>query len=306
MPAFTKTFILIAGLTAFFGFIGALIGGQGGMMIALIIAGLMNFYAYFNSDKIVLRLYKAQPIDKFQAPEIYNMVEALSYRAEIPMPKIYIIENPQPNAFATGRNPENGVVAVTTGLLNILNQDEIEGVIAHEIAHIKNRDTLIMTITATIAGAISMISNFAMFFGGGNSDNNRNQNGIILLIVSILAPIAAMLVQMAISRAREYQADEIGAKISQKPLALASALQKISGKAKIIDNQTAEENPSTAHMFIINPLHARAVDGLFSTHPNPINRIEKLKELAGDINNFSQNSFKEIDDNKITKKGSFD
>ncbi|MDX1949603.1 MAG: zinc metalloprotease HtpX [Rickettsiales bacterium] len=302
MPAYTKTFILIAGLTAFMGFVGALIGGQSGMIIAIFIAFLMNFFAYYNSDKIVLKMYKAEPIEKSQSPEIFEMVEKLSHNAEIPMPKIYIINNPQPNAFATGRNPENGVVAVTTGLLNILNKDEIEGVIAHEIAHIKNRDTLIMTITATIAGAISMISNFAMFFGGGNNQENRNQNGFVILIVSIIAPIAAMLVQMAISRTREYQADEIGAKISGKPLALASALQKISGKAQIIDNQTAEENPATAHMFIINPLHARAVDGLFSTHPNPANRIEKLKQMAGE-NNFNQAN--EIDYNKVTKKGSF-
>jgi heat shock protein HtpX len=207
-----------------------------------------------------------------------NIVGDLSKNADIPAPKFYIINNDQPNAFATGRNPENGAVAVTTGLINRLSDDEIAGVIAHELAHIKNRDTLIMTITATISGAISMVANFAFFFGG---HRNGNRGGVIpMILMAILAPIAAMLVQMAISRTREYEADRIGSEIGKNPLALASALEKISSKAQIIDNQKAEDNPATAHMFIVNPLHARSVDNLFSTHPNTKNRIKALEEMA--------------------------
>jgi heat shock protein HtpX len=270
-----KTFILIAGVTAFFGFVGSILGGQQGMLIALLVAAGMNFFAYYSSDKIALKVYNARPVAEGEYENLQSIVKELSFKANIPSPKFYIIENSQPNAFATGRNPENGAVAVTTGLLQILNESEVRGVIAHEIAHIKNRDTLIMTITATIAGAISMLANFAMFFGG----NRENNNAIVSMIVAILAPIAAMLVQMAISRTREYEADRVGAEISSDPDSLASALAKISNGASKIDNYDAENNPSTAHMFIINPLHARSVDNLFSTHPKTENRIAALNHL---------------------------
>lgn len=278
MVGLTRTFILIAGLTALFMFIGFAVGGESGAVMAFMVALVMNFFAYYNSDKIVLKMYRAKEASGSEYPRLCKIVEELSNNAGIPNPKFYIINNDQPNAFATGRNPENGAVAVTTGLINRLNEDEIAGVIAHELAHIKNRDTLIMTITATISGAISMVANFAFFFGGHRNDNRGG--GIAMILMAILAPFAAMLVQMAISRTREYEADRIGADICKNPLALASALEKISRKAQVIDNQKAENNPATAHMFIINPLHARSVDNLFSTHPNTKNRIKALEEMA--------------------------
>ncbi len=277
-----RTAMLLAGLTALFMGIGFLIGGGSGALIALLVAGGMNVFAYWNSDRMVLSMHGAQEVDARSAPDLYAMVAALAQRANLPMPKVYIMDNPQPNAFATGRNPENSAVAVTTGLLQRLNEDEVAGVIAHELAHIANRDTLIMTITATIAGAISMLGNFAMFSGmSGNRDNNGGMGLIGTLAMVILAPLAAMLVQMAISRTREYAADRLGAQISGQPLALASALAKISDMAHVIPNDTAERSPATAHMFIINPLSGARMDNLFSTHPAAENRIAALQQMAG-------------------------
>ncbi len=278
---FFRTTLLLAGLTALFLVVGFMIGGEAGMIIALLIAIGMNFFAYWKSDSVVLSMYRAREVDRGNAPDFYGIVEQLAANAELPMPRVYVIDNPQPNAFATGRNPENAAVAATTGLLQRLTSDEIAGVMAHELAHVKNRDTLTMTITATIAGAISMLANFGLFFGGGSRNNPLGFVGVLL--VAILAPLAAMLVQMAISRGREYEADRIGAKICGQPLWLASALGKIAGAAKTIDNDQAEANPATAHMFIINPLHAHAVDGLFSTHPSTQTRIARLHEMAEEM-----------------------
>lgn len=275
MTGYIKTAILMAGMTALVMAIGSLIGGQQGMMIALVVAGGMNLFAWFNSDKVVLSHYKARIVGPSESPQLYSMVERLARNAQLPMPKLYIIESDQPNAFATGRNPENAAVAVNTGLLSRLKTDEVEGVIAHELAHIKHRDTLIMTITATFAGAISMLSQFGMFFGG----NRERANPLATIAIVIFAPLAAMVVQMAISRAREFEADKLGAEISGKPRALASALATISNDAKLIDNLRAEANPATAHMFIINPLHLRSVDGLFSTHPKTEERIRRLLDM---------------------------
>ena len=276
---YARTALLLAGMTGLFLAVGYMIGGTGGMVIAFLVAIGMNAFAYWNSDKMVLRMHGAREVDASSAPELYSMVSRLAQNAELPMPKVYIMDNPQPNAFATGRNPENAAVAATTGLLKMLDSQEVAGVMAHELAHVKNRDTLIMTITATIAGAISMLANFGLFFG----NNRNNPLGMIgTIAIMILAPMAAMLVQMAISRAREYEADRVGAEICGRPLWLASALAKIQHGAQRIDNIAAEDNPATAHMFIINPLHARSMDGLFTTHPNTENRIAKLKEMAGD------------------------
>jgi heat shock protein HtpX len=272
-----RTGLLLAGLTALFLAAGYLLGGQTGMAVALVIALAMNVFSYWNSDKLVLKMYGAREVDARVAPALYGIVEQLAHRAGLPMPRVYIIENPQPNAFATGRNPENAAVAATTGLLQILDHDEFAGVMAHELAHVKNRDTLIMTVTATIAGALGMLANFALFFGG----NRNNPLGFVgTILVMILAPVAAMLVQMAISRTREYGADRIGAEICGQPMWLASALQKLEAGARRIDNTAAEDNPATAHMFIVNPLHARAVDSMFSTHPSVENRVRKLREMA--------------------------
>ncbi|WP_395661065.1 zinc metalloprotease HtpX [Aestuariivirga sp.] len=274
-----RTGLLMAALMGLFLAAGYLLGREQGMLIAFLIAAGMNFFAYWNADKMVLRMHGAKQVDRQTAPEFYSLVEDLSQRAGLPMPKVYIMDNPQPNAFATGRNPENAAVAATTGLLRLLDKDEIAGVMAHELAHVKNRDTLVMTMTATIAGAISMLANFGMFFGG-NRDRNNPLGAIGMILMIILAPLAAMLVQMAISRTREYGADRGGAEISGQPMALASALAKISGAARRIENPAAEANPATAHMFIINPLSGQRMDGLFSTHPDPRNRIEALKQLA--------------------------
>jgi heat shock protein HtpX len=275
---YLKTAILLAGMTALFVGIGFMLGGPTGMLIALAIAVGMNVFAYWNSDRMMLSMYGATEVDARSAPGLYGTVEQLADRAGLPMPKVYIIDTDQPNAFATGRNPENAAVAATSGLLRILSTEEVAGVMAHELAHVKNRDTLIMTITATVAGAISMLATFAMFFGG----NRNNPLGLIgTILIMILAPIAAMLVQMAISRTREYAADRAGAEICGHPLWLASALGKLERGAQKIDNPEAENNPATAHMFIVNPLHARSIDGLFTTHPNMQNRIAKLREMAG-------------------------
>jgi heat shock protein HtpX len=274
-----RTALLLAALTGLFLVVGYLIGGQGGMLIALAVALGMNFFAYWNSDKLVLRMHGAQEVDARTAPRLFNIVHELTQRAGLPMPRLYLMQTEQPNAFATGRNPENAAVAVTTGLLDRLNEQEIAGVIAHELAHVRNRDTLTMTITATLAGAIGMLAQFGLFFGGSRDRNNPL--GIIgVLLAAILAPMLAMFVQMAISRSREYEADRIGAQIVGQPLWLASALAKIHNGSLEIDNHRAEANPATAHMFIINPLHANAMDGLFRTHPSTEERIRRLQELA--------------------------
>lgn len=275
--SYARTALLLSALTALFLTAGYLLGGEGGMLIALVFAIGTNLFAYWNSDKMVLSMYGARQVSKSDAPSFVRTVEQLASKAEMPMPKVYIIDSPQPNAFATGRNPENAAVAATTGLLNLLSHDEAAGVMAHELAHVKSRDTLIMTITATIAGALGMLANFALFFG----NNRNNPLGIVgTILVMILAPMAAMLVQMAISRSREYEADRIGAEVCGNPLWLASALEKLERGASVIDNPQAEDNPATAHMFIVNPLHARSVDGLFSTHPNTTNRVERLRQMA--------------------------
>jgi heat shock protein HtpX len=278
-----KTAMLLAGLTALFMGVGYLIGGAGGAMIALVVAAGMNIFTYWNSDRMVLSMAGAQEVDARTAPDLFNMVAELAARAQLPMPKVYLMDEAQPNAFATGRNPENAAVAVTTGLLERLSREEVAGVVAHELAHIKNHDTLIMTITATIAGAISMLAQFGMFFGGGNRDNNGGMGIIGTLAMVILAPIAAMLVQMAISRTREYSADKLGAQICGQPVWLASALGKIAGAAHAIPNERAERDPALAHMFIINPLSGERMDNLFSTHPATENRIAALDRLAREM-----------------------
>jgi heat shock protein HtpX len=274
---FFRTALLMAAMTALFLGIGFLLGGGGGVLIAFIFAAGMNIFAYWNSDKMVLKMHGARPVTAQTAPDLFQMVNSLALKANLPEPKIYIIDSNQPNAFATGRNPENAAVAATTGLLERLNYSEIEGVMAHELAHIKNRDTLTMTITATIAGAISMLANFALFFGG----NRNNPLGIIgTLLIVFLAPVAAMLVQMAISRAREYEADKTGAEICGNPMGLASALEKLHAGAARTENPRAENNPATAHMFIVNPLKGKSLDSLFSTHPNMNERIRRLTAMA--------------------------
>lgn len=277
MTGYAKTAVLLAGLTGLFMAVGFMLGGQGGMLIAFVIALGMNAFAYWNSGGIVLRQYGAQEVGAQSHPQLHAMVARLAERADLPMPRVYVMDNPQPNAFATGRNPAHGAVAVTTGLMQRLDDGELAGVIAHELAHIKNRDTLIMTVTATIAGAISMLANFALFFGG-RRDSPLGVVGTIAIM--ILAPLAAMLVQMAISRSREYEADRIGAGIAGNPKGLAAALDKIASGAARIDNHAAENNPATAHLFIINPLHAHKRDNLFSTHPATENRIKRLRALA--------------------------
>ena len=277
-----RTGLLMAALMGLFLAVGYLLGREQGMFIAFLMAAGMNVFAYWNADKMVLRMHGARQVDRQTAPEFYQLIEDLSQRAGLPMPKVYIMDNPQPNAFATGRNPENAAVAATTGLLRLLSTDEIAGVMAHELAHVRNRDTLVMTMTATIAGAISMLANFGMLFGGNRDRNNPlGVVGVILMVV--LAPLAAMLVQMAISRTREYGADRGGAEISGQPMALASALAKISGAARQIVNPAAEANPATAHMFIINPLSGMRMDNLFSTHPDPGKRIAELQRIAAEM-----------------------
>jgi len=277
-----KTFFLLAALTSLFVGIGYLIGGMGGMVIALVIAGGMNLFSYWNADKIVLKMYRAQPVDENHPNAVVRTyvadVVAMAEGAGLPRPVIAIIPTDQPNAFATGRNPENAAVCATTGLLDMLTRDEIRGVMAHELAHVKNRDTLTMTVTATVAGAISALANFAMFFGGG--DRERPGGIVGTLALMILAPMAAGLVQMAISRSREYEADRVGAEIAGDPNALASALEKIDAYARRIHNPTAERNPASGQLFIINPLAGRGADSLFSTHPATQNRVRALLELG--------------------------
>jgi heat shock protein HtpX len=276
----TKTALLLAAMTSLFVGIGWLIGGPTGMVIAFVVALGMNAFAYWNSDKMVLNMYGAQEIAERDDPDLFGLVSELARRAQIPMPKVYIMQNEQPNAFATGRDPAHGAVAVTTGIMQRLSREELAGVLAHELAHIKNRDTLIMTVTATIAGAISMLANFAMF-AGATGDNRSNPLGIIgSIAIMFLAPMAALLVQMAISRTREYEADRVGAEIAGQPLWLARALENIQDSAQRIGNHDAERNPATAHMFIINPLSGHGMDNLFSTHPSTANRVARLQGMA--------------------------
>ncbi len=282
-----RTAMLLAFMTALFMVVGFMIGGRSGMMIAFVVAAGMNFFSYWNSDRMVLSAYRAQEVDERNAPEFFAIIRDLARNAGLPMPKVYLYDSPQPNAFATGRNPENAAVAASTGLLSALSPEEVAGVMAHELAHVQSRDTLTMTITATLAGAISMLGNFAFFFGG-NRENNNNPLGFVgVLLAMIVAPMAAMLVQMAISRTREYSADRRGAEICGNPLWLASALGKIARGASNIPNYDAERNPATAHMFIINPLTGAGMDNLFSTHPNTDNRIAALQEMARGMTNAS-------------------
>ena len=274
-----KTAMLMAAITALFIVIGGMIGGQRGMMLALLIALGMNFFSYWFSDKMVLRMYNAQEVDETSAPQFYRMVRELSTRANLPMPRVYLIDEDQPNAFATGRNPEHAAVAATTGILRVLSEREMRGVMAHELAHVKHRDILISTISATMAGAISALANFAMFFGG-RDENGRPSNPIASIAVALLAPIAGALIQMAISRAREFEADRGGAQISGDPQALASALDKIHRYANGIPFPTAEAHPATAQMMIMNPLSGGGIANLFSTHPATEERVARLMEMA--------------------------
>ena len=279
---YLRTAILLAGLTALFMGVGYLIGGPNGAVVALFVAGAMNLVSYWNADKLVLAMHDAHEVDAYTAPELLSIVHELSRSASLPMPRVYLMDNPQPNAFATGRNPEHSAVAVTTGLLHTLSREEIAGVLAHELAHVRNRDTLTMTITATIAGAISMLAQLGFFFGGQRG-NSQGVGVLGTIAMVILAPIAAMIVQMAISRTREYAADELGARICGRPDALASALLKISGAAQQIENPTAEHNPATAHLFIVNPLTGQGMDNLFATHPSTENRVAALRRLAAEM-----------------------
>jgi heat shock protein HtpX len=278
-----KTFVLMAAIVALFGSVGAAMGGASGMMIALVLAAAMNVYAYWFSDKAVLKMYGAMEVtpENTQFRNYYTMVKELAENAQLPMPKVYVINESQPNAFATGRNPENAAVAATVGIMKILNERELRGVMAHELAHVKNRDTLISTISATVAGAIASIAQFGMMFGGGhNANGERNVNPLLGILMMFLAPLAASLIQMAISRAREFEADRMGADISRDPKALASALEKIHHYAHQIPNETAEAHPETGQMMIINPLSGGSLRGLFSTHPQTEERIAKLMALA--------------------------
>ena len=274
-----KTAVLMAAITALFMAIGSLLGGQQGMVLALIVALGMNFFSYWFSDKLVLKMYNAQEVDETSAPQFYRMVRELAGRAGLPMPRVYLINEDAPNAFATGRNPENAAVAATTGILRVLSERELRGVMAHELAHVRHRDILISTISATMAGAISMLANFAMFFGGRDSEG-RSTNPIVGILVMLLAPLAASLIQMAISRAREFEADRGGAEISGDPQSLASALQKIHNYAQGIPLETAERHPETAQMMIMNPLSGGGLRGLFSTHPSTEERVERLLAMA--------------------------
>jgi heat shock protein HtpX len=281
---YLKTSILMAAIVALFGTVGAALGGGTGMIMALLLAAGMNIYAYWFSDKAVLKMYGAQEItpDNMQFRNYYNMVKELAQNAELPMPKVYVMENPQPNAFATGRNPENAAVAATTGIMQALSERELRGVMAHELAHVKHRDTLISTISATMAGAIGSIAQFGMMFGGGRSDGER-PNMVISMLMMFLAPMAASLIQMAISRSREFEADRMGAEIAKDPKSLADALTKIHNYAHQIPNQTAEAHPETGQMMIINPLSGAGLKSLFSTHPQTEERVARLMAMASNF-----------------------
>ena len=272
-----KTSILMAAIMALFGVIGAYIGGSSGMLLALIFGGAMNVFSYWFSDSMVLKMYNAREVDEYSAPQFYNMVRELAQRADLPMPRVYLIDEAQPNAFATGRNPDHAAVAATTGILHLLSAREIRGVMAHELAHVRHRDILISTISATMAGAISALANFAMFFGGRDSEGRVNP--IAGLALALLAPIAASLIQMAISRSREFEADRGGAEISGDPHALADALARIDAYARGIPMQVAEEHPATAQMMIMNPLSGGGIASLFSTHPATEERVARLRAM---------------------------
>ena len=274
-----KTSILMAAIMALFGVIGSYMGGASGMIMALVFGGAMNLFAYWFSDTMVLKMYNAQEVDEASAPQFYATVRELTQRADLPMPRVYLIDEAQPNAFATGRNPDNAAVAATTGILSMLSAREIRGVMAHELAHVKHRDILISTISATMAGAISSLANFAMFFGGRDSEGRSNP--LAGLLMALLAPLAASLIQMAISRAREFEADRGGAEICGDPDALADALTKIDAYAKGIRMPTAEAHPATAQMMIMNPLSGGGIASLFSTHPSTEERVDRLREMAG-------------------------
>jgi heat shock protein HtpX len=276
-----KTVLLLGGLTGLFIFIGGMIGGQTGMIIALIVAGLMNFVAYWYSDTLVLKMHNAQPVSESQAPDIHRMVTILSQRAGIPKPRVCIVEDSSPNAFATGRNPERGVVALSTGLIKLMNRDELEGVIAHELSHIKHRDTLISSVAATIAGAIMVLASMMRFFaifGFGGDDDDGGENILVLLIMAIVAPIAAMIIQMAISRSREYKADLGAATLTRNPNGLASSLEKLGYYSQRIP---MHGNSQTAHLFIVNPLSGKSFANLFATHPPIEDRVERLRSMRG-------------------------
>jgi heat shock protein HtpX len=275
-----RTGMLMAALTGLFLVVGALIGGSHGMAIAFAFALATNLFAYWNSDKVLLSMYGARPVDQTSEPELYRLVAKLAQQAGLPMPKVYITENPQPNAFATGRSPEHAAVCVTTGLLQQVSQEELAGVLAHELGHVKHRDTLTMTIVAVMAGAISMLANMA-FFMGGDRDRNNPLGIVGVILVTLLAPIGAMLVQAAISRSREFEADRAGAEITGRPLWLASALGQIERAAERIENYPADANPATAHMFIINPLHGGGLTSMFASHPPTEERIARLRAMAG-------------------------
>lgn len=284
-----KTTMLMAGIMALFGAIGMYVGGTNGMLLALLFGGGMNFFAYWFSDKMVLKMYNAREVDEVSAPQFYSMVRELAQKAELPMPKVYIIDEAQPNAFATGRNPENAAVAATSGILSLLSARELRGVMAHELAHVKHRDILISTISATMAGAISMLANFALFFGGRDSEGRSNI--FVSILIMVLAPMAAMVIQMTISRTREYGADKGGAEISGDPGALADALAKISAYARGTPMATAEAHPETAQMMIMNPLSGGGLQGLFSTHPPSEERIARLRAMAANTGNSGMRQF---------------
>ena len=280
---------MLAAITALFMGVGYLLGGPMGAAIAFLVAAGMNLFAFWSSDKLALRMHNAQPATRASHPELYAMVEELAANADLPMPAVYVIQEDQPNAFATGRSPENAAVAATTGIMRMLSREELAGVMAHELAHIKNRDTLIMTIAATLAGAISMLAQFGLFFG--NSGENRNPLGFVgVLLAVFLAPLAAALIQMTISRTREYAADRMGAEICRNPLWLAGALAKISGGAGRYEMESAEANPASAHLFIVNPLSGARMDNLFSTHPATENRIAALESMAREMGGSAASS----------------
>lgn len=274
-----KTAILMAGIVALFGAVGAAIGGEQGMLLALLFGGAMNVFAYWFSDKMVLRMYDAQEVDETSSPYLYGIVRELASNAGLPMPRVYVIDEDQPNAFATGRNPDHAAVAATRGILQMLSRRELRGVMAHELTHVKHRDILISTISATVAGAISALANFAMFFGGRDSEGRRT-NPLVAILIALLAPLAAMLIQMAISRAREFEADRGGAEISRDPNALADALTKIDAYARGIPMASAEAHPETAQMMILNPLSGGGIANLFSTHPSTEERVARLRAMA--------------------------
>ena len=280
--ALVRTSLLLAALTGLFIAVGAVIGGQQGMLVAFGIALAMNLFAYWNADRMVLAMYGARPVDEGAAPQLYATVRELTQRAGLPMPKVYIIDSDQPNAFATGRNPQHAAVAVNTGLLKLLSPEEVAGVLSHELAHVRNRDSLTMTMTAVIAGAIGMLAQFAFFFGGSGNRRDNSLGPIGALLVMLFAPLAATLVQLAISRTREYEADRQGSLISGHPLWLASALGKLEQGARAIENPTADGHPASAQLFIVNPLHGGAMSGLFTTHPPIAERIRRLEAMAAE------------------------